>query len=1186
MKKILLAILVAANSLAINASNYTLKLNSGDVSIPIQNATTEIGTFKDVSNYVIVQFNQIPTTAEKEAVRLNGVELLEYLPHNAFIADIANAGTATLGSMNIRGVIPFIPTYKLSKAVKSMNIPPHALHGNQIDLMIEPHLNVDKNTFVNYLLLEGFQLLNENIYGDFFEVRVPQNKMNDIQNNVFVKSIDFTPSPPEKEDQEGRSLHRGNMLDSEHPMGRHLNGSGVSIAIADDAVIGPHIDTKGRVTSFSVQPNGTHGDMTTGIAMGAGNLNPDIRGMATHAFLYYYDIGGYPHIANAVSNLNNNGVVITSTSFSEGCNAGYTATTRNVDQQTRQNPELLHVFSAGNSSASTCGFNAYGAGTPWGTITGGRKQGKSTIATGNLNYIGSLVNSSSRGPAADGRIKPDICANGGSQLSTDANNTYQVGGGTSAASPGVAGIAAQIYQGYRELNNGNDPESGLIKAALLNTARDLGNRGPDFFFGWGRINGHRAMKLIEENRYLSSTVSQGGSNTHNITIPANVEELKFMVYWTDFEAATNASIALVNNIDFQVVTPLGDTVGTWLLDHTPNSVALSTPATRGIDNLNNMEQVELDSVAAGTYTLLVDGKAIPQGPQKYYVVWETRTDEIEVTYPSGGESFTPGTTETIRWDMTSASGLTIIEYSTDSGATWTVLSTTNGTVRYRDWNVPNTVTGDLLVRVSNSGRVGVSANPASIIGVPSNIRTGYRCPDSLELLWNSVPGATAYEISMLGATHMDSITTSSTNSVVLYNVDLSNDNWVSVKALGNGIVGKRALAVQLGTTVDMCPFAFDVSLDALVSPSNSFVANCGSTRLPVTVSITNGGDSALSNVPLRMDFGSTSYFDTITTTLASGATMNYTFNDSLDLSSITNSSLAVVSDFVGDQNESNDSLNLNIDVINTLFTLPYTEDFETFNACFTTSDCGGTVCNLRNGWFNAENGVDDDIDLRVDLGGTPSNGTGPTIDHNPGTATGRYLYSEASNGCNGATAVTISPCFDLSNTINPEFSFWYHMEGFSVGNLSVDVFSNGVWINNIVPQISGSQGNNWLLQTIDMTPYAGQIVNFRINVTTGTSWSSDIAIDDISFVDRATSIDENEIKPVLGIYPNPTSGEVTFRINNGSPADIEILDMRGKLIETFPMNSVNSTFNLEGYSKGLYFVRIRNTSIVEKLIVQ
>src|SRR5690606_19263562 len=98
-----------------------------------------------------------------------------------------------------------------------------------------------------------------------------------------------------------------------------------------------------------------------------------------------------------------------------GCNAGYTTFTQTADRQVRQMPNLMHVFSAGNSGNSNCG---YGAGPGWGNITGGIKAGKNVIAVGNVTALDVLSSSSSRGPASDGRIKPDICANGSSVYST------------------------------------------------------------------------------------------------------------------------------------------------------------------------------------------------------------------------------------------------------------------------------------------------------------------------------------------------------------------------------------------------------------------------------------------------------------------------------------------------------------------------------------------------------------------------------------------------------------------------------------------------------------------------------------------------------------------------------------------------------------------------------------------------
>ena len=80
-----------------------------------------------------------------------------------------------------------------------------------------------------------------------------------------------------------------------------------------------------------------------------------------------------------------------------------------MDKDVRDNPALMHVFSAGNSNGSNCG---YGAGSQWGNVTGGHKQGKNVVATANITYLDAIAPSSSRGPAADGRIKPDLAAVG------------------------------------------------------------------------------------------------------------------------------------------------------------------------------------------------------------------------------------------------------------------------------------------------------------------------------------------------------------------------------------------------------------------------------------------------------------------------------------------------------------------------------------------------------------------------------------------------------------------------------------------------------------------------------------------------------------------------------------------------------------------------------------------------------
>ncbi|NNL33350.1 MAG: T9SS type A sorting domain-containing protein [Flavobacteriaceae bacterium] len=130
---------------------------------------------------------------------------------------------------------------------------------------------------------------------------------------------------------------------------------------------------------------------------------------------------------------------------------------------------------------------------------------------------------------------------------------------------------------------------------------------------------------------------------------------------------------------------------------------------------------------------------------------------------------------------------------------------------------------------------------------------------------------------------------------------------------------------------------------------------------------------------------------------------------------------------------------------------------------------------------------------------TPSSNTGP----NASFEGSYYAYTESSNpNYPSRTANLESPCFDLTTLTSPVFSFYYHMYGSSMGTLSVDISTdNGTTYPTNLWSVSGQQHNSgnaaWTQVTLDLTPYIGQIVKLRFNGVTGTSYRSDMAIDDI-----------------------------------------------------------------------------------------
>lgn len=184
--------------------------------------------------------------------------------------------------------------------------------------------------------------------------------------------------------------------------------------------------------------------------------------------------------------------------------------------------------------------------------------------------------------------------------------------------------------------------------------------------------------------------------------------------------------------------------------------------------------------------------------------------------------------------------------------------------------------------------------------------------------------------------------------------------------------------------------------------------------------------------------------------------------------------------------------------------LPYTQDFDAMNLCSTSL---GAACVLTptDGWFNSN--VDDDIDWTVDVSGTSSSATGPVVDHSTGDETGKYLYIESSgsSGYPDKTAHLESPFFNFTGTSSPVLTFWYHMYGSTQGTMHFDVdpLGDGNWVNNVIPAWTDNQ-DIWQQKKIDLSAWEGNnLIKFRIRGITGSSFYSDMAVDDFLIEDNS-----------------------------------------------------------------------------------
>ena len=177
-----------------------------------------------------------------------------------------------------------------------------------------------------------------------------------------------------------------------------------------------------------------------------------------------------------------------------------------------------------------------------------------------------------------------------------------------------------------------------------------------------------------------------------------------------------------------------------------------------------------------------------------------------------------------------------------------------------------------------------------------------------------------------------------------------------------------------------------------------------------------------------------------------------------------------------------------------------TNDVCSGGQCF--NDCPANVSsfpyseNFESGTGAWANVSGDNFDWTRDAGGTPSSSTGPSGDHTTGS--GWYMYIETSSPrVNGDTAILEGPCVDLTGRSDGTMDFWYHMYGATVNSLTVQASTDcSNWTN--VWSLSGNQGNSWNSASVDLSAYSDQIVTLRFVGVRGTSYTGDIAIDDIS----------------------------------------------------------------------------------------
>ncbi|MGC4050930.1 MAG: S8 family serine peptidase [Paludibaculum sp.] len=574
---------------------------------------------------MVVELTSPATVAVRLALRDSGIELQDWIDGSRYYALIAPrtlaARTATRLALDGISIYDLNPLDKISTYLKGSSSAKWASAEWQgrpaVDVAVLLFPDVDVDEAANQSRGQGWGILGQSAWQHRITLRIAREELNQLAALDFVRHIQPTPPSPVEFD----NIWSAQLMEADkvNTGSGSVTGRGAKVGIWDGGTVSPLVDFTGRLKFLEAQFAGAHATHVAGTLAGDGTTDPALKGIAPGAQLFsgtfYEDVFEKMRLAVASS-----GVQISQNSWGEAIDEDlgncemygeYTQEEGLVDSLT-VNQNLSLVFSMGNprnsgecALSSRAGF--YSAGVP--------ASAKNAIAVAAANRLSDVSTFSGFGPTRDGRLKPDVTALGVGVRSLAVGGSLTASG-TSMAAPAISGMLALLLERFQTKQNDSQPKAAVLKAILLNSARDVGNPGPDYVFGYGIPNAPAAMAAVDEKRYLVNRISSGSAN-HTINVPGGTGTLRVMLAWSDAPGSPESPTSLVNDLDLSVSH--GEAPAVLPLTLNPrNPVA---DAQSALNRRDNVEQVVIQNPDAGEFTAIVNAYRMGGGEQEYALTW-------------------------------------------------------------------------------------------------------------------------------------------------------------------------------------------------------------------------------------------------------------------------------------------------------------------------------------------------------------------------------------------------------------------------------------------------------------------------------------------------------------------------------------------------------------------------------------
>jgi subtilisin-like proprotein convertase family protein len=263
---------------------------------------------------------------------------------------------------------------------------------------------------------------------------------------------------------------------------------------------------------------------------------------------------------------------------------------------------------------------------------------------------GDLSTFSARGPTNDGRIKPDVTANGQGLTSTYTNASgYSSLNGTSMSAPSTTGVVTLLAQLHKQLYVGQRWAPDVARCVVIHTVRDVFHTGPDYRFGWGLVDADLAATLLEEDakpdvrRVARGGIREGEEREFTVEVEPGSPELRLTMSWLDAFNGGTAAKRVIHELDLIVTDPTGARAFPWTLDPAnPHDDAVKDKP----NTIDNIEQVLVNNPMAGEWKVRVKAESVsdPDLPVQGFVLVSSHhiaNTSVQVTAVNSEGPFTP-----------------------------------------------------------------------------------------------------------------------------------------------------------------------------------------------------------------------------------------------------------------------------------------------------------------------------------------------------------------------------------------------------------------------------------------------------------------------------------------------------------------------------------------------------------------